>query len=128
MRGVHERGELAVLVDRVGTLAGLGRVADFFFEELPPWIVCVQVGLKLFARVPPPLLQGVQEVETLVGMVDRLGAHFIRSGREVALFYLVARSPPWGRGARRKICKGFSPGDVSVPGSLLKLSRGTPLE
>ena len=40
---------------------------------------------------------------------------------------LVARSHPQGRGVRRKFCKGFSPGEVDIPGSLQKNSRGPPL-
>ena len=57
---------------------------------------------------------------TLVDLVDRVGARLVGSGREVALSCLVARSAPRGREERRKFCEGFVPGEVGVPGYLLK--------
>ena len=75
---------------------------------------------------PPPQLRGVREVRTLVGLVARMGTHLVGSGLEVALSYLVARIPPRGREVWRIFFEGFAPGEIGVPGSLLKFFHGYP--
>ena len=103
---------------------GVGR--KFVFKGFLPQIVCVWGDLTFFCQGSLPLLSVVQEVGTLVGLVDQVGARLVRSGLEVVLLYLVARSPPQERRVRRKFCEGFVPGEVGVPGSLLKFFQGSP--
>ena len=67
----------------------------------------------------PPLLRSVCEERggCLSGQVARVGTRP----------HLIARCPPRRRGVRHQIFKGFSPGDVSIPGSPRKnFQGGTP--
>ena len=88
--------------------------------------MCVREALQFFSQGSLPRLRGVQEVRTLFGMVDRVGTHLVGSVREVALSYLVARIPPRGREVWRIFSEGFAPGEIGVPGSLLKFFHGYP--
>ena len=111
MRG----GALVGLVYRVGArLVGPGQD---LFPGYPPRTVSVCGPLE-FGHGFPPMLRGVREGggDCLAWLVDRV----------VARSNLVARSPPWGRGVRRKVCKGFSPGEVGVPGYLQFFFQGYP--
>ena len=108
LRDVQERGALAGLVAWVGNhWVGVGR--KFVFKGFLPQILCVWGDLTFFCQGSLPLLSVVQEVGTLVGLVDQVGARLVRSGLEVVLLYLVARSPPQERRLRRKFCEGFVP-------------------
>ena len=72
LQGVQERGGLAGLVAQVGAFWVRAEWQNIF-EGIPTQIVFVRGGLQMFFQGHPPLLQGVQEVGTLVSMVDRVG-------------------------------------------------------
>ena len=64
-------------------------------------------------------------MRTQVGLVARMGTRLVESGGEVSLSYLVARSPPRGRGVRQNFCGEFVPGELGVPKSVLKIFHGS---
>ena len=124
LRGMQERGGLTSLVARAGA-CWVGAECRTVFEGFLPWIVCVQGALQFFCQGFPPLLRGMREVRTQVGLVARMGTRLVESGGEVALSHLVARSPPRGRGVRQNFCGEFVPGEVGVPKSVLKIFHGS---
>ena len=98
---------MAKLVARVGS-HWVGVLRQKFCKGSPPGF-CLSGGTCNFFQGYPPLLRGVQEVGTLVGMVAWVGTCLVGSGREVALPYLIARSPPQEGGGRGKKIPRVSP-------------------
>ena len=99
LQGVQEGG-LVGLVARVG--AHRGGAGQDISQGSSPWMVSVRGDLGNFYHGLPPLLRVVGEGGggCLACLVAQVGT----------CLYLVARSPPRGRGVRRNFCKWFSPG------------------
>ena len=67
------------MMARLGAL-WFGASFPKYFLGVPPRVVCVRGALQNFRLGSPPLLRGVQEVGTLVGLVARMGACLVGSG------------------------------------------------